>query len=188
MNILHLDSSITGEHSASRAISAAAVRALTNADPAPRVTYRDLVAEPLGHLTLADLGAAEARAELDAFHAADVVVIGAGMYNLSLPSQLKAWIDRIMVAGETFRYTETGPVGLAGGKRVIVALARGGLYSPARAVEHAERYLRDVLAFIGITDPEFVIAEGIALGDEARAAALAGALAEVAALPVPTPA
>ncbi|MDE2413032.1 MAG: NAD(P)H-dependent oxidoreductase [Sphingomonadales bacterium] len=185
MNILHLDSSITGDHSASRAISAAIVRSLTEASPAARVTYRDLVAEPLGHLTLPDLGSPEARAELDAFHAADVVVIGAAMYNLSLPSQLKAWIDRIMVAGETFRYTETGPVGLAGGKRAIVALARGGLYgesSPARAVEHAERYLRDVLAFIGIAEPEFVIAEGIALGDDARAAALAAAREQAAGL------
>ena len=188
MNILHLDSSITGEHSASRTISAAIVRSLTEADPAARVIYRDLAAAPLDHLTLAHLGAPEARAELDAFHAADVIVIGAGMYNLSLPSQLKAWIDRIMVAGETFRYTATGPEGLAGGKRVIVALARGGLYgegSSARAVEHAERYLRDVLAFIGITDAEFVIAEGIALGHEARAAAVAAALEQAAAVAAP---
>jgi len=112
-------------------------------------------------------------------------VIGAGMYNLSLPTQLKAWIDRIMVAGETFRYTETGPVGLAGGKWVIVALARGGIYSegsPARAVEHAERYLRDVLAFIGIADPEFIIAEGIAMGEETRNAALGSAVDQARAL------
>jgi len=188
MNILHLDSSITGEQSASRTISAAVVRALTAAEPSAQVTYRDLVAEPLPHLTLPEFGSASARAELDAFHAADVIVIGAGMYNLSLPSQLKAWIDRIMVAGETFRYTETGPQGLAGGKRAIVALARGGLYgedSPARAVEHAERYLRDVLAFIGITDPEFIVAEGIALGEQARADALAAALAATEALREP---
>ena len=179
MNILHLDSSITGENSASRVISAAVVRSLSGADPAARVSYRDLVADPLGHLTLAELGSPAARAELDAFQQADLIVIGAGMYNLSLPTQLKAWIDRIMVAGETFRYTETGPVGLAGGKRVIVALARGGIYSegsPARAVEHAERYLRDVLAFIGIADPEFIIAEGIAMGEEARNAALGSAV------------
>lgn len=188
MNILHLDSSITGDQSASRAISAAVVQTLAATDPAARVSYRDLVAEPLGHLTLAELASPEARAELDAFHAADVIVIGAGMYNLSLPSQLKAWIDRIMVAGETFRYTETGPVGLAGGKRVIVALARGGIYSegsPASAVEHAERYLRDVLAFIGIADPEFIVAEGVAMGEEARAAAVGGALRQVEALSGP---
>jgi len=188
MNILHLDSAITGENSASRAISAAVVRGLTAADPLAQVTYRDLVAEPLAHLTLPEIGSAGARAELDAFHAADVVVIGAGMYNLSLPTQLKAWIDRIMVAGETFRYTENGPVGLAGGKRVIVGLARGGIYSegaPARAVEHAERYLRDVLAFIGIADPEFIVAEGIAMGSDARENALSAAILAAEALPQP---
>ena len=95
---------------------------------------------------------------LDEFLAADTIVIGAPMYNFTLPSQLKAWIDRIVIAGKTFRYTENGPEGLAGGKRVIIALARGGFYSdgsPAAALEHLETYLRGVFNFIGI-EPEFV--------------------------------
>lgn len=182
MNILHLDSSITGENSASRALTAAVVRELTDADPAARVTYRDLVADPLDHLTLPGFGTAASQAALAEFQAADVIVIGAAMYNFTVPTQLKAWFDRVLIAGQTFRYTENGPVGLAGDKQVIVVLARGGLYgegAPQRAIEHAERYIADVLAFIGITEPRFVIAEGLALGDDARAAALEAALGTV---------
>ena len=107
---------------------------------------------------------------LDEFLAADTIVIGAPMYNFTLPTQLKAWIDRIVVAGKTFRYTANGPEGLAGGKRVIVALARGGIYdegSPAAALEHLETYLRGVFNFIGI-EPEFVAADGLAIGPEQR--------------------
>jgi FMN-dependent NADH-azoreductase len=92
------------------------------------------------------------------------------MYNFTLPTQLKAWIDRILVAGQTFRYTATGPEGLAGGKRVIVALARGGFYnqaSPASALEHLETYLRGVFNFIGI-EPEFVAADGLNISPEQR--------------------
>ena len=111
-------------------------------------------------------------------------MIGAPLYNFTVSSQLKAWIDRILIAGKTFRYGETGPVGLAGDKRVIVALSRGGLYSeggPTRGHEHAETYLKTVLGFIGIT-PEFVIAEGLLLGDEQRAAAVAQAQRSITAL------
>lgn len=178
MNILHLDSSITGDNSASRALSAAIVRELTDVDPSARVTYRDLVAQPLEHLTLPGFASDASKEALAQFQAADVVVIGAPMYNFTVPTQLKAWIDRVLIAGETFRYTDSGPQGLAGDKTVIVALARGGLYgdgTPQRSVEHAERYLADALAFIGITQPQFIIAEGLALGDEARADALAAA-------------
>jgi FMN-dependent NADH-azoreductase len=102
------------------------------------------------------------------------------MYNFTLPSQLKAWLDRILVAGKTFRYTENGPEGLAGGKRVIVALARGGMYdagSPAAALEHLESYLRGIFNFIGI-DPEFVAADGLNFGPEHREASLNAALGE----------
>ena len=179
MTILHIDSAITGEHSASRELTAAIVRELTTADPRAEVTYRDLAAQPLDHLTLPAFGAADSQAALAEFKAADTVVIGAPMYNFTVPSQLKAWIDRILVAGQTFRYTETGAVeGLVGGKRVIVAVARGGLYgegTPQRAIEHAERYLTDVFAFIGVTDVEFVIAEGLKISDEHRAMAIAAA-------------
>lgn len=178
MNILHLDSSITGENSASRALSAAILRELTDADPAAHVTYRDLVSDPLDHLTLPGFGSAESQQVLAEFQAAQVVVIGAPMYNFTIPTQLKAWIDRVLIAGQTFRYTENGPEGLASDKQVIIALARGGIYSEGsaqRAIEHAERYLTDAFAFIGIRAPNFIIAEGLALGDEARAAALEAA-------------
>ena len=177
MKLLHLDSSILGENSVSRSVSAAVVAQLKAAHPDLEETYRDLVAEPLDHLTLAALADPT---YVDEFLAADVVVIGAGMYNFGLPTQLKAWIDRVAIAGKTFRYTEAGPQGLAGGKRVIVALARGGLYgagSPAESMEHVETYLRGVFGFFGVTDLEFIIAEGIAIGPEQRAAAVAGALA-----------
>jgi len=183
MTILHIDSAITGEFSASRELTAAIVRELTAADPSQKVTYRDLAAEPLPHLTLPAFGEADSQAALAEFTAADTVVIGAPMYNFTIPSQLKAWLDRILVAGQTFRYTETGAVeGLASGKRVIVAVARGGLYgdgTPQRSVEHAERYLTDVFAFIGITDVEFVIAEGLKISDDHRAQSIAGAHEQV---------
>lgn len=179
MTILHIDSAITGEASASRELTAAIVRELEAGDPAAQVSYRDLAAAPLPHLTLPAFAEAESKAALTEFKAADTVVIGAPMYNFTVPSQLKAWIDRILVAGETFRYTATGAVeGLMGAKRVIVAVARGGLYgeeSGQRSVEHAERYLADVFAFIGVTDLTFVVAEGLKVSDEHRATAIAAA-------------
>ena len=177
MTTLHIDSSITGENSASRAISARIVEQLRAAGRADGLVYRDLVAEPLPHLTL---DAFADSALVDEFLAADTVVIGAPMYNFTLPTQLKAWLDRILVAGKTFRYTETGPEGLAGGKRVIVALARGGKYdkgSPAASLEHLESYLRSVFSFIGI-EPEFVAADGLNFGPEQRAESIRAALGE----------
>jgi FMN-dependent NADH-azoreductase len=179
MKLLHLDSSITGDGSVSRQLSAAAVARLRAADPSLEVAYRDLVADPIEHLTLGNLPAAsaESRALLDQFLASDIVVIGAPMYNFTLPSQLKAWLDRILIAGETFDYGPEGPKGLAGGKRVIVALSRGGFYggdSPAAALEHSETYLKAVFGFIGIA-PEFVVAEGVAVGPDQRAQAIDGA-------------
>lgn len=179
MKLLHIDSSITGSVSASRAVSAAIVERLNTENPAIETNYRDLAAAPLPHLTLDLLGDPAANAELQAFLAADVVVIGAGFYNFGIPSQLKAWLDRILISGQTFRYGPEGPEGLAGSKRVIVALTRGGLYSegsPAAAFEHAETYLKAVFGFIGIV-PEFIVAEGLAMGDEARVAGMAAALA-----------
>ena len=178
MTILHIDSAITGEASASRELSAAIVAELVASEKDARVTYRDLAAEPLAHLTLPAFAEADSAEALAQFKSADTVVIGAPMYNFTISSQLKAWLDRILVAGETFRYTENGAEGLMGGKRVIVAIARGGLYgegTPQRALEHAERYLADVLVFIGIDDPKFVIAEGLKISEEARADAIAAA-------------
>ena len=177
MTILHLDSSINGESSASRAISHSIVERLRAQELHARVVVRDLVTAPLPHLTL---DAFADTSVLDEFLAADTVVIGAPMYNFTLPTQLKAWLDRILVAGKTFRYTENGPEGLAGGRRVIVALARGGIYdagSPASALEHLETYLRGIFNFMGI-EPEFVIAEGLNFGPEQRDAAIKAALGE----------
>ena len=122
MTILHIDSSITGEASVSRQISQAVVDTLLVRTPSATVIRRDLVREPLPHLTLAGTGD---RAILDEFLAADTIVIGAPMYNFSVPSQLKAWIDRVAVAGRTFRYTEQGPEGLATGKRAVLVVEEG---------------------------------------------------------------
>ena len=200
MKLLHIDSSILGDNSASRAISAAATTRLQALHPGLEVTYRDLVAHPVRPLTgayLAGQGADvvhdQAMQEdlslggevLAEFLAADILVLGAPMYNLGVPAQLKAWVDRILVAGKTFRYTETGPVGLAGGKRVILALSRGGFYgpgTPASHVEHAESYLRGVLGFIGLPDIEVLLAEGLATGPEQRQKAVDGALAQAGAM------
>jgi FMN-dependent NADH-azoreductase len=122
------------------------------------------------------------RDALDAFLAADIVVVGAPMYNFGIPSQLKAWIDRLAVAGRTFRYTEKGPEGLAGGKRVIIASSRGGLYGPQSgmaALDHQETYLRAIFNFFGITDITFIRAEGVAFGEAQREQALAAARADI---------
>lgn len=180
MKLLHIDSSITGDHSVSRQLTASIVTRLSAADPALAVVRRDLAADPLAHLDLGALpgdgsdAARESAAVLEEFLDADIVVIGAPMYNFTVPTQLKAWLDRILIAGRTFAYTAEGPKGLVSNKRVILAISRGGFYapgSPSAAVEHLETYLAAIFAFIGLT-PEFVTADGIAVGPEQRAAAL----------------
>ncbi len=185
MKLLHLDSSIMGEGSASRAISAAVVERLRETSPELEVTYRDLAAEPIPHMTLDTFLKLESGDDVQQFLDADVVVIGAGFYNFTIPSQLKAWIDRIAVKGKTFTYGESGPVGLAAGKRVIIALARGNVYgaaSPYAAYEHAETLLRSVFSFVGV-DVEFIIAEGLGRGEDERRAAIDGALAQAREMP-----
>lgn len=185
MKLLHIDSAITGDGSVSRQVTATVVKRLKETHSGVDVTYRDLAADPLGHLTLGDMPAPGGSTPvLDEFLAADVIVVGAPMYNFTVPSQLKAWIDRILVAGKTFGYGETGAVGLVGDKRVIVAISRGGFYgaeSPAAPNEHLETYLARVFAFIGIT-PEFIVAEGVAVGPEQREAALGGAEQKICSL------
>ncbi len=182
MKLLHLDSSAQGKHSVSRRLSAAVVDQWKHDHPDVTVTYRDLAAQPIPHwLPVADTSREPdtlGERVLDEFLKADVIVIGTPMYNFGIPSQLKAWIDRIAVPGKAFRYTETGPEGLAGGKRVIIASARGGVYSegPAAAVDYQEPYLRTVLNFFGITDIHFVRAEGVALGPQQKQDAVEGAL------------
>lgn len=197
MNLLHLDSSILGPHSVSRSLSAHVVDQLRKKAPGLCVTYRDLAAEPIPHLSgpyvAATRGGGDApspgyalRADLalgetlmQEFLAADIVVIGVAFYNFSVSTQLKAWIDRIAVAGKTFRYTESGrPEGLAGNKRVYLAVARGGFYgdgSPVKAMEHAETYLRSAFSFIGVTQLDVIAAEGLNVSAAQRQMAIAQA-------------
>ena len=184
MKILHLDSSVTGEQSVSRPLSKAAAEKLKSLYPDAEYTYRDLVNDPLRHYTAvlrvhgadADTHTPEQKAELALgqkilaeFLAADTVVVGAPMYNFSVPSQLKAWIDLVCVAGTTFKYGASGPEGLCGGKRILIISSRGGLYgegSPNAANDFQEKYLKAVFAFLGITDITVITAEGIAYGPE----------------------
>jgi FMN-dependent NADH-azoreductase len=200
MRLLHIDASILGANSASRQLSEAVVERLRKSTPDLEVTYRDLAAGPLAHLSGAHLAAAQgatpespalqqdlaaSQAVLEEFLAADIVVIGAPMYNFTIPSQLKAWIDRILVAGKTFRYGAAGLEGLAGNKRVIIAISRGGLYgpgAPAAVLEHLETYLRGVFGFIGVTNPELIVAEGLRLGPEQRERSMQRALQAAGAL------
>src|SRR5690349_22313003 len=155
MKLLHIDSSVLGPHSVSRKVSAAIAERLKKATPSLEVAYRDLTTAPLAHLSGLHLAAAQGAAPeatlqedlaagqtaLEEFLAADIVVLGAPMYNFTIPSQLKAWIDRIVVAGKTFAYGANGQQGLAGDKRVIVAISRGGFYgvdTAMAALEHLE--------------------------------------------------
>jgi FMN-dependent NADH-azoreductase len=188
VKLLHIDSSILGEASASRALTGAIVARWKEAHPDAQIIHRDLVAQELPHLTHAaltganEIEAARNAAVLQEFLDADVVVLGAPMYNFTLPSQLKAWVDRITVAGKTFRYTDQGPEGLAGGKQVIVALSRGGIYPPGAPAEFAESYLKFLFGFLGVRDVTFVRAEGLARSSQQREAALQSAHASI---PVP---
>jgi FMN-dependent NADH-azoreductase len=182
MKLLHIDSSALGGHSVSRQLTADIVAELQRSTPAAIIKYHDLAAQPLPHWTpvadASDPSVVLGSQMLEEFLAADVVVIGAPMYNFAISSQLKSWLDRILVAGKTFRYTANGPEGLAGGKRVIVASSRGGFYgkdTAAAAMDFQEPYLRAAFAFIGINDIEFVRAEGIAIGEEQKAQALKSA-------------
>jgi len=203
MTLLQIDSSITGPNSVSRTLTAAIVERLRQSNPGLQLVQRDLVAKAPDHATAVNLpsshpiaaatgtapefapGRAASDAILDEFLAADIVVIGAPMYNFSLPSQLKAWIDRILVPGKTFAYGPEGLKGLAAGKRVIIAVSRGNLYGPEQptaSFEHLETYLRSVFAFIGVIDPQIIVAEGVSLGPDARQIALDKALQQTAAL------
>jgi FMN-dependent NADH-azoreductase len=198
MNILHLDSSVLGTASVSRQLSAGIVARYQALQPNSTVVSRDLAADPALHLSGAHMAAFQGavvedatitadllkgNAYMDELFNADIIVIGAPMYNLSIPTSLKAWIDRIAVAGKTFQYTATGPEGLLKNKKAFIASARGGVYSagsPAAALEHQESYLIGLLAFLGVTDVTVVRAEGIAFGPEAKEAAVTRALKDIA--------
>ncbi len=199
MKLLHIDSSILAGNSVSCQLTKNIVAEWQAGHPGTQVEYLDLATDAPSHLSIESLGfrmpagSAElsdvqrrenalSEALVTQFLNADVVVIGAPLYNFSIPSQLKAWIDRVAQAGRTFTYTEKGPKGLAGGKTVIVASTRGGVYSTTdggRAMEHQESYLQTVFGFFGVTDVRFVRAEGLAMGDPARAQALAAAQADI---------
>ena len=191
MKLLHVDSSILGQHSASRELGAAIVARWQRDVRGIEVEYRDLAANPLPHLNGASLAqadadeAATAAAVMDEFLSADVIVVGAPMYNFGIPSQLKAWIDRVAVAGKTFRYTANGPQGLAGGKKVIVAATYGGLHPVESGRNFVEPYLRQVFGFIGIADVEFVDAAGLNISPEQRSLALETAEQRIEAMSLP---
>jgi FMN-dependent NADH-azoreductase len=195
MKLLHIDSSILGDNSASRQLSRSVVQAWQAAEPGSKVTYRDLAADALSHFSAATLVAAgtpdelrdaaqKHEAELSAdtlqeFLDADAVVIAAPMYNFSVPTQLKAWIDRIAIAGKTFRYTEAGPEGLCGGKKVVIVSTSGGLHAGQPTGVGHEEFLKVFLGFIGITDIEIVRAHGLGYGDEVRNKAMSDAQAQI---------
>jgi FMN-dependent NADH-azoreductase len=201
MKLLQIDSSILGENSVSRGLTAAIVARETELHPGLEVTYLDLAAKPAHHLSPAHIGAMFGHAPtdqtviddiaatgpfIDQLFAADIIVIGAPMYNFTIPSQLKSWLDRVIVAGKTFKYTETGaPVGLLpAGKKVIIASSRGGAYSdgaPAAFLDHQETLLKGALGFIGLTDITIIRAEGVAVPDK-KPAAIAAAHEQIAAL------
>jgi FMN-dependent NADH-azoreductase len=179
MKVLHIDAGIT-PGSVTRQLSAAVVDHLAETDADLQIVRRDLDADPIPHLDGRGLATLADNPMLQEFLDADVIVIGAPMYNFGIPSQLKAWIDHIAVAGKTFRYTASGPEGLAGGKRVLVASARGGVYTPGGPMapfDFQEPYISSVFRFIGIEDVEFVRAEGVAISPEHRETALIRALA-----------
>ncbi|QWA31171.1 FMN-dependent NADH-azoreductase [Pseudomonas sp. RC3H12] len=196
MKLLHIDSSILGDNSASRQLSREVVEAWKAADPSIEVVYRDLASDAISHFSAATLVAAGTPEEMrDAaqaheaslsaetlaeFLAADAVVIGAPMYNFTVPTQLKAWIDRVAVAGQTFRYTEAGPEGLCGDKKVILVSTAGGLHQGQPTGVGHEDFLKVFLGFIGITDLEIVRAHGLAYGPEHRAKAIDAAQAQIA--------
>jgi FMN-dependent NADH-azoreductase len=201
MQLLHIDSSVLGLHSASRALSAEIVARQVALHPGIKVVHRDLAADAALHLSSAHLAAwqggavedallgadlAKGGAYLEELVAADIVVIGAPMYNFSIPSQLKAWIDRVVIAGKTFRYGANGAEGLLSkNTKVFIASSRGNVYSPGSpvaALEHHESYLTGVLSFIGLTDVTVVRAEGLAFGADAKEAAMSRARENIAAM------
>jgi FMN-dependent NADH-azoreductase len=199
MKILHIDSSINGEQSFSRTLSAAAVARLRELAPHAQVTYRDVAANPVpqfsgniaagifqGQQTPEFQRDAEVLSSvLEEVLAADVIVIGTPMYNFGIPSQLKSWLDAITMPGKTFSYSEAGARGLLGEKRVVIASSRGGIYgpdSPAAAFEHQESHLRSLFGFLGVTQIDVVRAEGLKISPEQAEKSLQGALQQAAQL------
>lgn len=199
MELLHIDSSILGPNSVSRVLSAEIVARQRTLHPVLDVTYHDLATETPQQLSGAHLVAwmggtiedealgkdlAAGSAYADEVIAADIIVIGAPMYNFTVPTQLKAWIDRISLRDKTFRYTaKDKPEGLlSNAKKILIASARGGIYAPGSSIDHQESYLMGMLSFLGLTDITIIHAEGLAAGPEMWDAAIARACGEIAAL------
>jgi FMN-dependent NADH-azoreductase len=194
-HLLVINSSAAGRDSVSRVLVADAVSKLLALNPTAKVTHRDLGENPPPHLISQTLNGVRGTATTDSefaarrlsdeliaeLKAADTIVIGAPMYNFSVPTPLRAWFDHVLRAGVTFKYVDGAVRGLLGGKRVIIVESRGGLYSegPAQAIDFQEPYLKHLLAFIGITDVTFVRAEKIGYGPEARAASIEAARAQI---------
>ncbi|MGB6243261.1 MAG: FMN-dependent NADH-azoreductase [Castellaniella sp.] len=199
MKLLHIDSSITGSDSITRRLSRDIVAQQQAAHADLQVSYLDLAEQAPHPLSMDALGfrmaaqddtLSETQRQENAVSEAlvsqlidsDIVVIGAPMYNFTIPAQLKSWLDRVAQAGRTFKYTENGPVGLLGDKTIILALSRGGIYSANPAMEHQESYLRSIFGFMGVSDIRVVLAEGVNMGSDHRERGLAQAQADIRAL------
>lgn len=193
--VLVIESSARQQGSVSRELTQQFIANWQAAHPADQIQVRDLALEPVPHLDATLLGgwmtpseqqseaekAALARSNqlTDELLGADVLVLAAPMYNFAIPSTLKAWLDHVLRAGVTFKYTETGPQGLLTGKRAFVLTARGGIYAGS-GLDHQEPYLRQALACIGIHDVQFIHAEGLNMGAEFSEKGLAQAKAKLA--------
>lgn len=193
--VLVIESSARKEGSVSRQLTADFIAQWQAANPQDQIQVRDLAVEQVPHLDIDLLSgwmkpaeqqnavekAAAARSNLltDELLAADVLVLAAPMYNFAIPSTLKSWLDHVLRAGVTFKYTETGPQGLLSGKRAYVLTARGGVYSGS-SLDHQEPYLRQALGFVGIHDVTFIHAEGLNLGAEFLEKGLAQAREQLA--------
>ncbi|MDB5765356.1 MAG: FMN-dependent NADH-azoreductase [Collimonas fungivorans] len=198
MKLLQIDSSILGDASASRQLTREVVATLQAADPDLELTYRDLSKDVTVHLSGATFAAKGTPAEkrnlaqklevelneaiLNEFLAADVIVLGAPMYNFTVPTQLKAWIDQICVAGVTFSYSDKGPEGLAKGKRVVIVSTTGGKHAGGPTGIAHEDYLKVLFGFLGITEIEVVRADGLNYGPEAKEAGFAAARSRIGSL------
>jgi len=192
--LLQINSSVFSQGGQSSQLADHYVAAFKKSNPGAKIVTRDLAANEIPHLGGATVGAfftpADQRSDeqkaaialsdelVAEIQAADVIVIGAPMYNFNIPSVLKAYFDHIARAGVTFKYTEQGPVGLLTGKKVVVFSTRGGLYA-GTPNDVETPFVRQFLGFIGITDVSFVYAEGLAYGDEKKAEALKAAQAEI---------
>src|ERR1700686_1958554 len=192
--LLQINASIHADHGQSRQLAARFVQAFSRSHPDSSIVLRDLAADTVPHLSAERFAAFLAKPEersaaqgdviaysdtlIAELKQADVIVLGLPMYNFGVPSQLKAYFDHIARAGETFRYTASGPVGLLKGKKAYIFAARGGLYA-GTALDTQTNSVRDFLRFVGIDDIEFVYAEGLAISSESKAPGLAKAEAQI---------